>query len=56
MQALSLILWRAADCGVNGVTDAVHKSKIPGARKIEGALAQRLSTSAPLRFLARPLG
>jgi len=35
-EAMSLILWRAADCGVNGVSDAVHKSKgtIPGAKKI----------------------
>ncbi|CAE7239182.1 PETH [Symbiodinium natans] len=35
-EAMSLVLWRAADCGVNGVTDAVYKSKIPGARKIVG--------------------
>jgi len=33
-EAMSLVLWRAADCGVNGVSDAVYKSKIPGARKV----------------------
>lgn len=47
-EALSLILWRAADCGVNGVTDAVHKSKIPGARKIEGK-----ATGEKLQWLAQ---
>lgn len=29
-EALSLVLWRAADCGVNGVSDAVHQSKGSG--------------------------
>jgi len=31
-EAMSLVLWRAADCGVNGVSDAVYKSKLPGAK------------------------
>lgn len=31
--ALSLLMWRGYDCGVNGVSDAVHHSGIPGARK-----------------------
>ena len=46
-QAKALVLWRAADCGVNGVTDAVYKSKIPGARKITGGPALRLMFPAP---------
>eukprot|EP00930_Biecheleria_cincta_P035928 TRINITY_DN24675_c0_g1_i2.p1 TRINITY_DN24675_c0_g1~~TRINITY_DN24675_c0_g1_i2.p1 ORF type:complete len:363 (+),score=64.33 TRINITY_DN24675_c0_g1_i2:44-1132(+) len=37
-EALALVLWRAADCGVNGVSDAVHKSrgKIADAKKVMG--------------------
>lgn len=31
-EAMSLVLWRAADCGVNGVSDAVYKSKLPSAK------------------------
>jgi len=30
-EAMSLILWRAYDCGVNGISDAVHH--LPGAGK-----------------------
>ncbi|CAK9010039.1 unnamed protein product [Durusdinium trenchii] len=33
-QAASLLLWRAADCGINGVSDAVYKSKLPGAKNV----------------------
>eukprot|EP00931_Biecheleriopsis_adriatica_P101634 TRINITY_DN76731_c0_g1_i1.p1 TRINITY_DN76731_c0_g1~~TRINITY_DN76731_c0_g1_i1.p1 ORF type:complete len:383 (+),score=74.75 TRINITY_DN76731_c0_g1_i1:52-1149(+) len=35
-QAMALILWRAADCMVNGVSDAVYKCKLPGSKKIMG--------------------
>mmetsp|Transcript_4468 Transcript_4468/g.8242 ORF Transcript_4468/g.8242 Transcript_4468/m.8242 type:complete len:332 (-) Transcript_4468:115-1110(-) len=47
MEALSLILWRAYDCGVNACSDAVHKSGIPGARKIV-----RYSTYEKVAWLA----
>jgi len=30
-EVFSLILWRAYDCGVNGISDAVHHNK-----KVEG--------------------
>ena len=33
-QAVSLILWRAYDCSVNGVSDAVYKSGIPGSMEV----------------------
>ena len=33
-EALSLIIWRAYDCGVNGVSDAVHHSTIGGKKQI----------------------
>ena len=33
-EALSLILWRAYDCGVNGVSDCVYHSTIPGKKQI----------------------
>ncbi|CAJ1372523.1 unnamed protein product [Effrenium voratum] len=46
-EAMALVLWRAADCGVNGVSDAVYKSKIPGAKKVVG-----LGTDEKLRWLA----
>lgn len=32
--AISLILWRAYDCGVNGVADAVYHSNIAGRKKV----------------------
>lgn len=37
-EAMALVLWRAADCGVNGVSDAVHKSrgKILNAKQVMG--------------------
>ena len=33
-QALSLIFWRAYDCGINAVSDAVYKSGIPGSKQL----------------------
>jgi len=35
-EAMAVVLWRAADCGVNGVSDAVYKAKwkLAGAKKI----------------------
>ncbi|CAK8992110.1 unnamed protein product [Durusdinium trenchii] len=47
-QAASLLLWRAADCGINGVSDAVYKSKLPGAKNV-----MRLGTSEKLQWLAQ---
>merc|ERR1712070_301852 len=44
-EALSLILWRAYDCGTNGVSDAVHHSKRAG-KEMKGA-----STQVKLRWL-----
>merc|ERR1712224_1012733 len=35
-EAMTLVLWRAADCGVNGVSDAVYKCKIAGAKQAMG--------------------
>ncbi|KAJ3016460.1 UNVERIFIED_CONTAM: hypothetical protein HDU68_012210 [Siphonaria sp. JEL0065] len=32
--AFQLILWRAQDCTVNGLSDAVHKSDLPGKRAL----------------------
>eukprot|EP00490_Sorites_sp_Unknown_P000089 CAMPEP_0114646988 /NCGR_PEP_ID=MMETSP0191-20121206/5508_1 /TAXON_ID=126664 /ORGANISM="Sorites sp." /LENGTH=342 /DNA_ID=CAMNT_0001859981 /DNA_START=19 /DNA_END=1047 /DNA_ORIENTATION=- len=46
-EAMSLVLWRAADCGVNGVSDAVYKSKLPCAKN-----TMRLGTSDKLKWLA----
>eukprot|EP00434_Breviolum_minutum_P016499 symbB.v1.2.014543.t1/scaffold1066.1/size140347/7 len=46
-EAMSLVLWRAADCGVNGVSDAVYKSKLPSAKS-----TTRLGTSDKLQWLA----
>eukprot|EP00300_Choanocystis_sp_HF-7_P003997 c13046_g1_i3.p1 GENE.c13046_g1_i3~~c13046_g1_i3.p1 ORF type:complete len:191 (-),score=58.37 c13046_g1_i3:8-580(-) len=47
-QALGLILWRAYDCGVNSVSDAVHRLK----GKIEGAGAVvKEHTNAKLEWL-----
>ena len=49
-EAMALVLWRAADCGVNGVSDAVYKSKIPGAKKVVGVLtAVELHAACPQR-------
>jgi len=38
-EAMSLILWRAHDCGVNGISDAVHH--LPGTSKIIKAQGSR---------------
>mmetsp|Transcript_93033 Transcript_93033/g.165476 ORF Transcript_93033/g.165476 Transcript_93033/m.165476 type:complete len:348 (+) Transcript_93033:50-1093(+) len=48
-EAATLVLWRAADCGVNGVSDAVYKSKgrLAGAKQIMGK-----STDEKLQWLA----
>lgn len=46
-EAMSLVLWRAADCGVNGVSDAVYKSKLPGAK----SAMRHLNAICPIRFL-----
>lgn len=46
-EAMSLVLWRAADCGVNGVSDAVYKSKLPGAK----STMRHLNAMCPIRFL-----
>merc|ERR1712032_315383 len=35
-EAQALLLWRAYDCGVNGVSDAVYQSSCPGAKKVMG--------------------
>jgi len=47
-EAVSLVLWRAHDCGINGVSDAVFHSKgaVPGAGKIVG-----MNTSEKLKWL-----
>lgn len=34
MEALSLVLWRSCDCGINATSDAVYKSGIAGAKAI----------------------
>lgn len=48
-EALSLILWRAQDCGVNGVADAVHHSR----GMLEGAKqAMDQGTGDKLKWLA----
>jgi len=44
-EAVSLILWRAYDCGVNGVADAVYHSKRAG-KEVNGA-----NTLVKLRWL-----
>jgi tRNA(His) 5'-end guanylyltransferase len=38
-EAISLVLWRAYDCGINGIADACHhqRGKIPGAKQAVGA-------------------
>ena len=46
-EALSLILWRGYDCGVNGVSDLIYHCGIPGVRK--GINKQ--NTIARLKFL-----
>lgn len=45
-EALALVLWRAADCGVNGVSDAVHQTRGAG-KKMKGS-----NTSEKLIWLA----
>lgn len=45
-EALALVLWRAQDCGVNGVSDAVHQSK-GSAKKVKG-----YNTADKLKWLA----
>lgn len=45
-EALSLILWRSYDCGVNSAQDAVHKSGVSGSKNIE-----KLGTDSKLVWL-----
>ena len=47
-EALSLILWRAYDCGVNGLSDACHQQRgiLPDAKQAVG-----LSTLKKLEYL-----
>merc|ERR1712224_106436 len=45
-EAMALVLWRAQDCGVNGVSDAVHQMKVAG-KKMKGS-----NTAAKLAWLA----
>lgn len=47
-EALSLILWRAYDCGINAVSDAVYKSGIAGAKQV-----LRLPTEQKLPWLMK---
>lgn len=59
-EAMSLILWRAYDCGVNGVSDAVHKANdlIPSSSEdtktenVTRKQAVRFDTSKKLSWLA----
>lgn len=47
-EACALLWWRAYDCGINGVADAVYKLKgVPGAKA-----AMALNTIDKLKFLA----
>ena len=49
-EATSLLLWRSYDCGINGVSDAVYKSK----GRIDGAVTvMEESTDQKLIWLAR---
>ena len=43
IEALSLILWRAYDCSINGVSDAIYKSTLPNRKHV-----MRLSTDKKL--------
>jgi len=47
-EALSVVLWRAYDCGVNGVSDAVHKLKgdAPVVEGCEGSEGAKLETKS----------
>jgi len=54
-EALSLILWRAYDCSINSVSDAVHHSRFPPSADPSIAPrneVKRLGTSSKLRWLA----
>ncbi|GAB5365239.1 hypothetical protein AAMO2058_001040200 [Amorphochlora amoebiformis] len=54
-EALSLVAWRAYDCGVNGVSDAVHKAKKSvqkeGKESISRKNAKLLDTGKKLKWL-----
>jgi len=52
-EATSVLLWRAYDCGVNGVSDAVHKAKDIDAKKVEitRRKATLLDTGSKLKWL-----
>eukprot|EP00470_Lotharella_oceanica_P003627 CAMPEP_0170172604 /NCGR_PEP_ID=MMETSP0040_2-20121228/5851_1 /TAXON_ID=641309 /ORGANISM="Lotharella oceanica, Strain CCMP622" /LENGTH=174 /DNA_ID=CAMNT_0010413349 /DNA_START=81 /DNA_END=605 /DNA_ORIENTATION=- len=39
-EAMSLVMWRGYDCGVNGVSDAVHKAK-DAMKQIDGKIMPR---------------
>lgn len=43
IEALSLILWRAYDCSINGISDAIYKSTLPNRKNLI-----RLSTDKKL--------
>jgi tRNA(His) 5'-end guanylyltransferase len=46
-EALMLLLWRAADCGVNGISDAVHH------QKYSSKVVKGLPTGKKLQWLAQ---
>jgi hypothetical protein len=47
--SLLLLLWRAADCGVNSVSDAVHHAKGTLGEEVVGS-ASRISRSQAMRL------
>jgi len=49
-EATSVLLWRAYDCGVNGVSDAVHKAKVGS-----GKLTTEESSLPPAHSRIHPL-
>merc|ERR1712224_857341 len=53
-EALALVLWRAQDCGVNGVSDAVHQSKVAGKNLKGGNTADKLLWLAEQCMLPLP--
>ena len=46
IEALSLIFWRAYDCGINGISDAIYKSTLSNHK-----ILMRYSTDKKLRVL-----
>jgi hypothetical protein len=44
-----LLLWRAADCGVNSVSDAVHHAKATCGEEVVGSVSQ-VSRSQAMRL------